>query len=416
MTLNKSYGRTLLPATAFSLDPALSGMSTEKSLWLPGIAGGAGRGTHTEGDVLTETVDGVPLNDLWSEFQQTIQLQNEERQRIIDLLTFTVSQPVERVAQMSGGDLFEEASEFGEPVGVRTAPAFRSFGYDFKWYDLAVRYTWKFLADARAEQVQSLNNLALGADSTLVFRRVMEAVFDNRTRTAEYNDEPITVYPFYNADGQVPPEYKNRTFDGTENHYMVSGGSDVTPQDVVDIVRNITEHGYGDGPGMTVLLLVNEQEGERIRQFRVDHSDSTLNGPHDFIPVREDMSEILAVGEQIAGASPPPNSLRGVEVIGRYGKAIVAEEGFIPAGYMAVLVSSGPDSVQNPVGIREHQNPGLRGLRLIKGRDNDYPLIDSFYGRALGTGVRHRGAGAVMQITTNATYTPPDEFTRSFNS
>jgi hypothetical protein len=46
-------------------------------------------------------------------------------------------------------------------------------------------------------------------------------------------------------------------------------------------------------------------------------------------------------------------------------------------------------------------------LRLVKGRTPDYPLIDSFYNRGFGTGIRHRGAGVVMQITASGTYTIP---------
>lgn len=411
MTLSKMQ---VLPAEAVSqetrrgmklIDPRSLGL-------LPGISGGAGQGTNTAGDIVTETSDGVDLNDIWQEFQETVAIHNEERQRVIDLLTFSVQSPTERVAQMGGGDLFQEASEFGEPTGIRVKPTYFTLGYDFRWYDLAVRYTWKFLADTPAQQVAALNNVALDADSRLVFKRVMEAVFDNRTRVATIEDEAVNVYPFYNADGTVPPDYKNNSFDGTHNHYMTTGSSTLVGQDLIDLLRNVTEHGYGDSPGMTILILANETETDVISQFRADQTDS----PHDFIPVAQDFSQILQPGEQVAGVSPPPDSLRGMDVVGRYGKAIIVKENYIPSGYLVAIVSDGNDSVQNPVGIREHPNTALRGLRLIKGRDNDYPLVDSFYGRALGTGVRHRGAGAVMQITTNADYTAPSEYTRSFNA
>ena len=49
----------------------------------------------------------------------------------------------------------------------------------------------------------------------------------------------------------------------------------------------------------------------------------------------------------------------------------------------------------------------LRGLRLVKGPDRDYPLTDSFYLHGFGTGIRHRGAGVVMQITASGSYTTP---------
>jgi hypothetical protein len=62
----------------------------------------------------------------------------------------------------------------------------------------------------------------------------------------------------------------------------------------------------------------------------------------------------------------------------------------------------------NPVGFRQHANAGLRGLRLIPGNQSNYPLIDSYYSRGFGTGVRHRGAGIVMQITAGAFAIPAD--------
>ena len=44
---------------------------------------------------------------------------------------------------------------------------------------------------------------------------------------------------------------------------------------------------------------------------------------------------------------------------------------------------------------------------MIPGRNQRYPLQDSFFARGFGTGVRHRGAAAVLQVTTDSTYTPP---------
>lgn len=385
------------------LDPRTLGL-------LPVPSGGAEEGTHTAGDIVTQSSDGVDLNFLWNEFQETVQLHNQDRQRIIDLLTFGVTNPIERVPQIGDGAVFEEASEFGEPTGARITPTYFSIGYDFRWYDLAFRYTWKFLADSTEAQISSVNNLALQADSQLLLRKVLEAVFDNTERTARIEQEAVSVYPFYNADGTVPPDYKNKSFASDHNHYMTTGSSTLVGQDIIDLVRNVTEHGYGDQPGMTMLVIANETETDVISGFRSSDTDS----PHDFIPVAQDFSTILAPGDQIAGAEPPPNSLRGLDIVGRYGPAIIAKENYIPSGYLVAIVSDGEDSVQNPVGIREHQNSGLRGLRLIKGRDSDYPLVDSFYGRAFGTGIRHRGAGAVSQITTDAAYSPPAAYTREW--
>ena len=47
-----------------------------------------------------------------------------------------------------------------------------------------------------------------------------------------------------------------------------------------------------------------------------------------------------------------------------------------------------PGSDTNPVGVREHFNSACQGLRHISGL-NPYPLVDSFYPRGCGVGVRH---------------------------
>ena len=98
-------------------------------------------------------------------------------------------------------------------------------------------------------------------------------------------------------------------------------------------------------------------------------------------------------------------------VAGRYGPWLVVEEDLIPAGYMLGLASGGTQDARNLVGVRDHANSSLRGLRLVKGPDNDYPLVDSYYQRGFGTGVRQRGAGVVMKIAAAGGYTIPTGFT-----
>jgi hypothetical protein len=93
--------------------------------------------------------------------------------------------------------------------------------------------------------------------------------------------------------------------------------------------------------------------------------------------------------------------------IGTYGPFHVVEEGLIPAGYAVAIASGGPDNLGNPVGFREHSNAAYRGLKLIPGQVSDYPLIGSFYRRGFGTGIRHRGALAIMQVKASGNYAVP---------
>ncbi len=365
---------------------------------------GAEGGYNTAGDILTKTADGMDLNKLWTEFQTAVQAMNEARSLIVSLLTFTVTENIERVQQISSTD-FEEASEFGEPRGARPKGAHQNLGYDFKWYDLAARFTWKFLADAPASQVEAINAMALEADNRMVFTKVMKALYRNVNRSAEIDGLEVPVYPLYNGDGTVPPAYKTNTFDGTHNHYLASGAATVDSGDLDDMYEHLRHHGYSMENGVAYILLVNSAQAKKIRTFKV-----ATGATWDFIPSTGQPAQLLDRDVVLFGGTQPPATYGGLSVAGRYGPMLVLEDDMFPVGYMVLIGSGGPENLANPVGIREHKNESLRGLRLVKGPNPDYPLIDSFYQRGFGTGVRQRGGAVVMQITTNASYAPPTAY------
>lgn len=362
------------------------------------LVGFDNEGFNDASDVITQTIDGADLNAMWREFQTTLSMHNRSRTALINRLVFGVGNPVERVMYPSD-EQFEEASEFGEPKGIRLGKRF-ALGYDFKWYDLGIRYTWMFLAEADQEQLRALHNTALTADVSLMFDKVFRAIFNNTTRSTEINEQAIAVYPFYNADGvMVPPSFRGQTFDATHNHYLTSGAATIDSGDVDAQVEHLYHHGYRQNLGYTLILLVNRQEGDTIRGFSTTGGDKYTFIPGDAVGGGTFVQDGRIVGR--------PNLAGIPDAIGTYGPVVVVENDWIPAGYTIMLASGGERNIGNPVGIREHARPGLRGMQLVKGRVPDYPLQDSFYRHGLGTGVRHRGAGVVMEITADATYDPP---------
>jgi hypothetical protein len=135
-----------------------------------------------------------------------------------------------------------------------------------------------------------------------------------------------------------------------------------------------------------------------VRTFKVLSGDT-----YDFIP-SPGYGAGIYLPQNGGIIDRPAGTVRGQ--IGTYGPFIVVEEDYLPAGYVFGFATGGEENIGNPVGIREHDNASLRGLRLVKGREPDYPLVDSFYQHGFGTGIRHRGAGVVMQITAGAYSTP----------
>jgi hypothetical protein len=243
----------------------------------------------------------------------------------------------------------------------------------------------------------------------------MEALYDNRDRSQLINRTAYSVVPLYNADGVVPPPYKNTTFDGNHSHYLVTGASTIDAGDLLDGYNLIAEHGYGIEQGTQFVVLCNQQEITQIRKFR---AGVTVNGyvcDYDFIPSSSQPTLILPNAEGLLG-SLPPSTWNGLPVVGSYGDMLIVHEDYIPPGYPAILASGGAGNLQNPVGLRQHANPQYQGLRLLPGNQQNYPLVDSYYSRSFGTGVRQRGGAVVLQVSTAGSYVVPTQYKKTSGS
>lgn len=373
-------------------------------LILRGAAAGD-EGFNEAADAVMQAADGTDLNDFWDEVQATIRLRNAQRSRLVDQLTFRVTELAEEVTLPQPAD-FEKSSEYGLPKGIRTGVNRFWRGYTFDFFDIAIRYTWRFIADADRRQLQQLNNAALEGDNRLVHFEVLKSLFNpiNLSGLTD-NNLPVTVYKFYNGDGEVPPPYKTTVHTGTHNHYLTSQGlsasATLTPAVVDAMTTHLDHHGYAMENGYRKVLLVNDQEEKIIRTWRV-----ASGAAYDFIPDPNGYGGgVYLPANQGQLVGQPQGRVPGQT--GTYGPWLIVKEDYIPAGYVVGIVTGGPDNISNPIGLREHKNTSYRGLKSIPGNRNGYPLIESYYQRGFGTGIRHRGAGIVTQIAAGASYTVP---------
>jgi len=356
------------------------------------------RGTSTFGDLIRSTTDGTDLDQLWLEFQETLNLLNSRRSAFAALLSFPTTNPAESVPQTTSRDDMELASEFGQPVGLRISPDIARLGFTFDWYDVATRFTDRFLSDATAAEVRTVHGLALDADNRLVFRLILSALTNPLAR---FNADGTPVLGLWNGDGSVPPPHLSGTFDGGHTHFLTSGSATLDGMDVEVLVEHLLHHGYG-GDGSRIILLVNRTEAKAIRRLRANTVVGTELTSYDFIPSAAApayLSDLVIQGEV------PPAEFDRLPVLGSVGPALVVEDGLVPSGYVIAVATGGPNSAVNAVGFREHTRPELRGLRQIPGV-GPYPLTNSFYNRGCGTGVRHRGAAAVLQVTAGSYVAP----------
>lgn len=363
------------------------------------IAGGA-KGYNETADLLLRTVDGVSMEELYNEITASLNLLNAQRSPLIQRLVFNVDRPYEEVAQIEG-DEFEEADEFGQPKGIRLGVPW-NMGFPLKYFDLGIRYTFRFLGRATAAQIRALNNSALEADQRLIFKTVLDRVFSDVSTpvTLEDTGTTTTSYPFYNghkADLPVaPPTWKTYSHTVTHKHYLASGAAAVVSGDLDEMEDHIHHHGYTEGTDL--ILLVNRAEANVIATFRVADGDRW-----DFIP----KAGISMFGSLIGNLSTDDTGLSSYPgFIGKYGRISVVEEDYVPPKYMVLIASGGKFAERNPIGLREHENAPLRGLKLIPQFER-YPLRESFYHHALGAGVRHMGAGVVMFVDAGSDYVVP---------
>ena len=333
------------------------------------------------------TIDGQPLAEIWTELTVRLALFNQQANRMVGLLTFPVDRAQDRVA-VPWTPRFDEATEFGRPNKARFKTIFRGFPLDH--FDLGFGFTQEYIDDSRAGELMAVTTSAESAYWALQMETAMNALFDN---DPDASDEGVAVLPLYNADGEVPPNYRRWTHDGNHNHYLTSAALDVAL--LGNIETHLIHHGYGDdslgGAGGTIFLHVNRANIATVR---------ALTG---FVPSASSSIPIIVdgnvVGTQRSGSM-------GLNPEGYFGKLTIVENNEVPAGYLVALVSGGIFSPGNVVGMRRHENASARGLRLIEGGKTSYPLIDSVYDCYMGAGVRHRGAAVVAQVTAGS-YEPP---------
>lgn len=378
-------------------------MNQYEMLWLKQPFGSQD-GINLQSDVLVNvSADGVDLNQLWQEVQAVLASWNQERTSVTQLLTHQTINAADAVPQAIEDESFEEATEVGSPVSIRVPGNAILLGNTLEDYDKAGRFSWRFLRDSTADQIRAVTNYALAADNKLVNGLIMNRLFDPTPDVNEFNH---TCYSLWNGtDGMIPPAYLGKTFPANHSHYLVSGAEVIDSGDLDDAIKTITEHGYGVAANSRLIVFANEVEADEISKFRAgEENNNSIIATHDFIPSQGAPAYLQP--DNIVGQIAPAN-FNGLRIDGSYGPAYVVRTQYIPAGYVAVVATEGPNSLNNAISVRQHPKPQYQGLRSIPGNTNGYPLVESFWSRAVGVGTRHRGAAAVVQIKAAGDYEPP---------
>ncbi|MDQ1202714.1 hypothetical protein [Rhodococcus sp. SORGH_AS_0303] len=392
-------------------DPWTTGPGRIPAAYLAPIFGSDPGGYRNAGDALvSRTADGVPINQLWDESAAVVSVLNEKRTKLSSLVSYSTTSIADPIVQSPKGVDFEKASEYGVPVASKTKLEPLLMGYDFNDYDTAARFTWRFLRDATAEHVRAHIGEIIEADNRKVTGTVLRRLFDNTQGSNEFQHP---VRPLYTGkDGLAPPPYMGQVFPQQTSHMLSTGAPVLDSRDLEHAIKSVSEKGYGVTQGSQLLILCHPNELDQISTFRRGvPSRPRLSGEsEDIFPkfdfIQSATAPAYLTDENVIGKIAP-GEYGGLPVAGSYGPAWVISDVLIPMGYVAIVATGGPNSSMNPVAFRQHANPDYQGLRIIPGGDSRYPLVDSYFARGFGTGVRHRGAAFVLQVHTDLTYTPP---------
>lgn len=329
------------------------------------------------------TLDGQPLADIWSEVQARNAAFNATMNRVTALFVFPVFRAQDRVAVPSNRG-FEQATELGQPTKRRVAYVSRGFPLDH--YDTAYGYSQEFIDSAVGRDLLAIVDDIETDWTRLNMNVVLEAIFRSSNIT---DKDGVSVKSLYNADGEVPPPWKRYRHQGNHTHYLTSGDSTFDETNIQAMEDHLVHHGFENG----LVLFVS----------RTDYP--TIAGLSTFVPATSADRPVVVDGQIVGGGKP--TSAMGMNVQGYVGLLSVVIEEEIPAGYILAWATGGTLSPRNVVGLRFHENPSARGLRLVQGPRQDYPIYDAFYDGYLGAGVRQRGAAVVMQATASS-YEAPD--------
>lgn len=176
----------------------------------------------------------------------------------------------------------------------------------------------------------------------------------------------------------APPSYQNNTFLAAHSHFVTTGSASLNALTPITAAKQTIRHHGNTGP---LAAFINSQEVQALEDLANFTSTSIIRA---------------TLSDQVTLFGFTDNfTLLGVNWW--------ATE-MIPAGYI-LIVETSPVDQRRPVIQFEPAN--MRGLNLMPGVMNDYPIIESYFERWIGYRVLNRGAGVALQITASGTYTDP---------
>jgi hypothetical protein len=226
-------------------------------------------------------------------------------------------------------------------------------------------------------------------------QEMLRALFNNANRVFfDENFPTLSISPLANGDSVVYPPVIGSQTEATANNYLVSGYAPSAISDANDpipVLVNQLEQYLGTPTG-----------GSKIAVFCNNEETPFLKGLTNFDAVP---NRFVAYGENVSLVPRDryPAGLPG-RILGETDSALIVEWRWVPAGYLLAVHLDAPSPLRRRI---DPPAVGLgEGLTLTT-VDHTRPIEHSTWTNRFGYGCANRLNGCVMQLTTNASYTPP---------
>ena len=261
---------------------------------------------------------------------------------------------------------FTKLAEGEEPYARRLA--FGRFQKDSQKYGLAQGFTFDFLMRAPSADVDLAQAAALAADRELQ----TQVILAEATATGAWWDGT-----FNSEEGlTTPPDFGSNTFTGGHTHYVTTSSATPALSDFTNAKQLVAEHG----------------------------STGRYIAWHNSVQTKQ--IEDLAGFDTAAVANPLTDRVTLEGFTGRLLGIDFVETEFLPSGYI-LLLRVPSTGVLKPMRFIQLKNPSGRGLIILPGNNQDYPIINSRYFHWLAALTVFRSAGVAIQVTTGASYSNP---------
>lgn len=318
------------------------------------------------------TSDDIDSRMLYKEFQQGVTLYNEVEWGLLSKFVRETAKESVRVFQRNM-EFVTAAEGYLETWQKIRATEILLPLEDF---ELGFAFTKKGIQDATAGELKETHAEALRADQRLMAKRFFKTCLSPGSGAASRSLGSVGWWDANMAVAALaaPPSWKGNAFTQAHDHFDVSGAAALALSDFNALKKDIREHGY-TGPLMLFMHTDQVEECENLAGW------TTAMTP-------------VSIIETVA--------TMGFDAVKQFQGFTIVIDDWMPSGYLL-----GVESKIRPLTMRNPLNKSAKGLKLWEGPYSAYPLQEAYYGHRFDMAVCHRGAGAVRQITADATYTTP---------